>query len=174
MGTAVAASPGLVHGPSLPARVTRTPLHPDTAMRASACAGPARRRKSALCSRGSRWEPALVRTWQCRQLVLPQCTPAGPPLDLTEENVEKVLLEARSELAQLFDTSVGITGVAELAELDGPFVTIKLQGRFWHERSMVLARLGNFLQKRIPEILEVQVEDPKQLDDSPENFETSP
>eukprot|EP00850_Spirogloea_muscicola_P011230 SM000069S20667 [mRNA] locus=s69:67105:68390:- [translate_table: standard] len=172
MGTAVAASPGFLHGLARPARITRTPLHPDTATRASACAGPARRRKSALCSLGRRWEPALVRTWQCRQPVLPQCTAA--PLDLTEENVEKVLLEARSELAQLFDTSVGITGVAELAELDGPFVTIKLQGRFWHERSMVLARLGNFLQKRIPEILEVQVEDLKQLDDSPENFETSP
>eukprot|EP00850_Spirogloea_muscicola_P007276 SM000036S13320 [mRNA] locus=s36:610139:611419:+ [translate_table: standard] len=172
MGTVVAASPRLLHGLALPG-VTVTPLHTDTATsRASACAGPARWRNSALCSQGSRWGPALVRTWQCRQWVLPQCTAA--PLDLTEENVEKVLLEARSELAQLFDTSVGITGVAELAELDGPFVTIKLQGRFWHERSMVLARLGNFLQKRIPEILEVQVEDPKQLDDSPENFETSP
>lgn len=41
-------------------------------------------------------------------------------------------------------------GVAELVELDGPFVKLRLTGRFWHERSMVLARLANYLQKRIP------------------------
>ncbi|EEF44298.1 conserved hypothetical protein [Ricinus communis] len=82
-----------------------------------------------------------------------------PPLDLTEEN-----------FGQLFDTSVNITGQAELAELDGPFVKISLKGRFWHKRSTVLARLGNYLKQRIPEILEVDIEDEKQLDDSPENF----
>ncbi|XP_044487692.1 uncharacterized protein LOC123212581 [Mangifera indica] len=93
-----------------------------------------------------------------------------PPLDLTEDNVRLVMAEARVELAQLFDTSVGITGVAELAELDGPFVKISLRGRFWHQRSTVVARLGNYLKQRIPEILEVDIEDEKQLDDSPENF----
>ncbi|KAH8957817.1 hypothetical protein BDL97_07G110600 [Sphagnum fallax] len=31
------------------------------------------------------------------------------PLDLTEDNVQHVLLDARSELLQIFDTSVGIT-----------------------------------------------------------------
>ncbi|KAK6141259.1 hypothetical protein DH2020_024997 [Rehmannia glutinosa] len=84
------------------------------------------------------------------------------PLDLTEDNIK--------QLAQLFDASVNITGKAELAELDGPYVKISLSGRFWHERSMVLARLGNYLKQRIPEILEVDIEDEKQLDDSPENF----
>ncbi|XP_034930609.1 uncharacterized protein [Populus alba] len=100
-----------------------------------------------------------------------------PPLDLTEENVKQVLVDARAEdvclflqLGQIFDTSVGITGQVELAELDGPFVVISLKGRFWHERSMVLARIGNYLKQRIPEILEVEIEDEKQLDDSPENF----
>ncbi|CAL1356084.1 unnamed protein product [Linum trigynum] len=93
-----------------------------------------------------------------------------PPLDLTEENVRLVLAEARGELGQLFDGEVGITGQAELAELDGPFVKISLKGRFWHERSMILARLGNYLQQRIPEILEVEIEDEKMLDDSPANF----
>uniref|UniRef100_A0A7C9CRY3 Uncharacterized protein n=1 Tax=Opuntia streptacantha TaxID=393608 RepID=A0A7C9CRY3_OPUST len=92
---------------------------------------------------------------------------AMQPLDLTEENVEKVLADARVELAQLFDNSVGITGQAELAELDGPFVKIRLRGRFWHKRSTVLARLDNYLKQRIPEILEVDIEDEKQLDDSP-------
>ncbi len=41
-------------------------------------------------------------------------------------------------------------GVAELVELDGPFVKLRLTGRFWHERSMVLARVANYLRKRIP------------------------
>ncbi|KAL9234264.1 hypothetical protein vseg_009152 [Gypsophila vaccaria] len=95
---------------------------------------------------------------------------AMQPLDLTEENVETVLKDARAELAQLFDGSVGITGQAELAELDGPFVKIRLKGKFWHTRSMVLARLENYLKQRIPEILEVDIEDEKQLDDSPANF----
>ncbi|KAL4185965.1 hypothetical protein AMTRI_Chr10g8430 [Amborella trichopoda] len=73
------------------------------------------------------------------------------PLDLTEDNVHRVLMDAKSELAQIFDTSVGITGEAELAELDGPFVKLSLKGRFWHKRSTVLARLGNYLKKRIPD-----------------------
>ncbi|PIM98696.1 hypothetical protein CDL12_28823 [Handroanthus impetiginosus] len=92
------------------------------------------------------------------------------PLDLTEDNIVQVLEDARTELAQLFDTSVNITGKAELAEVDGPYVKIRLSGRFWHKRSTVLARLGNYLKQRIPEILEVGIEDEKQLDDSPENF----
>jgi len=92
------------------------------------------------------------------------------PLDLTEDNVQHVLLDARSELLQIFDTSVGITGVAELVELDGPFVKLRLTGRFWHERSMVLARVANYLRKRIPEVLEVEIEDESQLDDSAANF----
>jgi hypothetical protein len=33
-----------------------------------------------------------------------------PPLDLTEDNVRQVLDDARAELAQIFDSSVGITG----------------------------------------------------------------
>ncbi|XP_076917714.1 uncharacterized protein LOC143577875 [Bidens hawaiensis] len=74
------------------------------------------------------------------------------------------------QFSHIFDTEVGMTGVAELAEVDGPFVKIRLKGRFWHERSLVLARLGNYLKERIPEILEVDIEDEKQLDDSPENF----
>ncbi|KAK0596318.1 hypothetical protein LWI29_014610 [Acer saccharum] len=74
----------------------------------------------------------------------PAATPGGvplPPLDLTEDNVRQVLADAREEFGQLFDRSVGMTGEAELAELDGPFVKISLRGRFWHERSLVLARL---------------------------------
>ncbi|KAL7103893.1 hypothetical protein ACP275_08G209200 [Erythranthe tilingii] len=100
----------------------------------------------------------------------PSISASSAPLDLTEDNIKQVLADAKTELAQLFDTSVNITGKVELVELDGPYVTISLKGRFWHTRSMVLARLGNYLKQRIPEILEVDVEDEKQLDDSPENF----
>jgi len=72
------------------------------------------------------------------------------PLDLTEDNVRQALVDARGELGQIFDTSVGMTGVVELVELDGPYVTISLKGRFWHKRSTVLARLANYLKQRIP------------------------
>ncbi|KAJ1394563.1 NIF system FeS cluster assembly, NifU, C-terminal [Sesbania bispinosa] len=96
--------------------------------------------------------------------------PVPPPLDLTEDNILQVLADARTVLGQIFDTSVGITGVVELADLDGPFVKIRLKGRFWHKRTTVVARVGNYLKQRIPEILEVEIEDEKQLDDSPENF----
>ncbi|KAK7396745.1 hypothetical protein VNO78_17903 [Psophocarpus tetragonolobus] len=111
---------------------------------------------------------------QCirRRLLKPlsAALPVPPPLHLTEDNVRQVLDDARLELGQIFDTSVGITGVVELADLDGPFVKISLKGRFWHKRSTVLARIANYLKQRIPEILEVDIQDQKQLDDSPENF----
>ncbi|KAM3258254.1 hypothetical protein ACQJBY_050169 [Aegilops geniculata] len=88
-------------------------------------------------------------------------------LDLTEDNVRQAIVDAKAELAQLFDTSVGITGQVDLAELDGPFVKLRLKGKFWHTRATVVARIGNYLKNRIPEILEVEIEDEEQLDDSP-------
>ncbi|KAG6496826.1 hypothetical protein ZIOFF_044698 [Zingiber officinale] len=170
-------------------------------------------RSTALCAR---WRSLAI-------------SAALSPLDLTEENIRQVLVDARSEASiyppnaawiliallrkvgcfgnfcklpvlgyaggdmryreedhsgrsevnkamaevifgQLFDASVGITGEVDLAELDGPFVKIRLKGRFWHKRSTVLDRISNYLKNRIPEILEVDIEDEKQLDDSPENF----
>lgn len=118
------------------------------------------------------------RTRRRRVSVLATAVPNQRPLDLTEENVRHALGEARVELAQIFDGSVGITGlrisflwlslgfwilkfdvklreesdsgVVELAELDGPFVKISLKGRFWHKRSTVVARVGNYLKNRIP------------------------
>ncbi|XP_043689764.1 uncharacterized protein LOC122640614 [Telopea speciosissima] len=113
---------------------------------------------------------ALKRSCPTREFRSPSISAALPPLDLTEDNVRQVLADARTEFAQIFDISVGITGEAELSEVDGPFVKISLKGRFWHKRSTVLARLGNYLKQRIPEILEVDIEDEKQLDDSSENF----
>ncbi|CAH8331473.1 unnamed protein product [Eruca vesicaria subsp. sativa] len=116
----------------------------------------------------------IILTQKSRKLTVVEAVSGGgvslPPLDLTEDNIRLVLTEARVELAQLFDLSVGITGQVELVELDGPFVKISLRGKFWHTRAMVLARIGNYLKQRIPEILEVEIEDEKQLDDSPANF----
>lgn len=49
-----------------------------------------------------------------RMKVRPLLASASPlpqqPLDLTEDNVRQVLADARVELSQLFDDSVGITG----------------------------------------------------------------
>mmetsp|Transcript_19489 Transcript_19489/g.25249 ORF Transcript_19489/g.25249 Transcript_19489/m.25249 type:complete len:135 (+) Transcript_19489:19-423(+) len=92
-------------------------------------------------------------------------------MPLTEENVENALVDARTELSQLFgydpeNVQVGITGKVDFVELEGPTVILRLSGRFWHERSLVLARVGNFLQNYIPEICDVVIEDPSQLDDS--------
>ncbi|OAY65719.1 hypothetical protein ACMD2_10898 [Ananas comosus] len=47
-----------------------------------------------------------------------------PTLDLTEDNIRKVLIDAKSEL--------------------------RLKGRFWHTRATVVARVGNYLKNRIP------------------------
>jgi hypothetical protein len=60
---------------------------------------------------------------------------------------------------------VGITGGMDYVDMDGPSVVIRLKGRFWHERSTVLVRVANYLQQRIPEIVDVTIEDPFQLTD---------
>ena len=61
-------------------------------------------------------------------------------------------------------------GTVTLAELDGPFVKLRLQGRFWHKRADVLARVAAYLQRRIPDLMEVEIEDDTQLDDSAAQF----
>ncbi|KAM0943021.1 putative Fe-S cluster assembly domain superfamily [Dioscorea sansibarensis] len=106
----------------------------------------------------------------CRKSRLPAISASLPQLHLTEDNIRRVLVDAKMELGQIFDGSVGITGQVDLAEVDGPFVKLSLKGRFWHKRVTVLERIGTYLKNRIPEILEVEIEDEKQLDDSPENF----
>eukprot|EP00977_Amphora_coffeiformis_P010112 scaffold2357_cov167-Amphora_coffeaeformis.AAC.20 len=96
--------------------------------------------------------------------------PAGSQLELDEETVLGVLQAAREELGTLFGYSaenrgVGITGGVDFVEMDGPTVVVRLKGRFWHTRNTVLDRVSNYLQQRIPEIVDVDVEDPYQLTD---------
>ena len=93
---------------------------------------------------------------------------SGSQLELSEDIVLGVLSACRNELGTLFGYSaenrgVGITGGVDYVDLDGPSVIIRLKGRFWHTRPSVLDRVANYLQQRIPEIVDVQIEDPWQL-----------
>lgn len=72
-------------------------------------------------------------------------------------------LTLRVMLVSSVPSGVGITGGVDFVEMDGPTVLIRLKGRFWHTRSSVLDRISNYLQQRIPEIADVDVEDPYQL-----------
>jgi hypothetical protein len=91
-------------------------------------------------------------------------------LELSEETVLGVLSAMRAELGTLFgytaeNRGVGITGGVDFVEMDGPTVVIKIKGRFWHQRTTVLNRVANYLQQRIPEIIDVTVDDPWSLTD---------
>eukprot|EP00929_Paragymnodinium_shiwhaense_P023769 TRINITY_DN14802_c0_g1_i1.p1 TRINITY_DN14802_c0_g1~~TRINITY_DN14802_c0_g1_i1.p1 ORF type:complete len:185 (-),score=51.37 TRINITY_DN14802_c0_g1_i1:280-834(-) len=100
----------------------------------------------------------------------------GWPVPLSEENVEKVLEVARWEYLEgcfgYSDDSLdtGITGHVDLVSIEGPFVTVRFSGDFWHPRPQVLARLEKMMKTRIPEIEEVQIEDPAQLEHVKKTF----
>lgn len=98
----------------------------------------------------------------------PLFVPAGSQLEMDEETVLRVLQACRQEIGTLFgytaeNRGVGITGGVDYVEIDGPVVVLSLKGRFWHERTTVLSRVSNYLQQRIPEIIDVTVEDEWQL-----------
>ena len=93
-------------------------------------------------------------------------------LDLNEDNVQLVIDEVidSSYGQSMFGcneraSSIGITGTVELVELSGPEVILKLDGEFWHTRSFVLGKIAMYLNARIPEIVEVNVEDSEELFD---------
>lgn len=102
---------------------------------------------------------------------VPGAEPIGIPLTLSEENVEVVLQEARyHHMQNCFgyveeSTGAGITGKVDLVEVEGPMVIIHLYGAFWHKREDVLRRVKKYLIQRIPEIADVDVEDPDDLVD---------
>ena len=93
-----------------------------------------------------------------------------PDLDLSEENVVQALEDARRELGTLFDEEMGMTGRIELVDLDGPMAVVRMSGRFWHKRADVLARVSAYVKSRVPELFEMDIEDPAQLDDSEKAF----
>lgn len=100
----------------------------------------------------------------------PIFVPVGSQLELDEETVLGVLSACREEIGTLFgytaeNRGVGITGGVDFVEMDGPVVVLSLKGRFWHQRTTVLDRVSVYLQSRIPEIIDVIVEDEWQLTD---------
>jgi len=58
---------------------------------------------------------------------------------------------------------IGITGNVELVSLDGPFLTLRLTGRFWHRRTTVMSCVAGMIGQCIPEVADVSVEDPEML-----------
>ena len=93
---------------------------------------------------------------------------AAEPWECSEANILAALDEFRQSATSMFGchdqaSAVGITGDIRLADVDGPFVTLELSGRFWHRRETVLRNAAVFLQRRIPEVAEVDVADERQL-----------
>ena len=72
-----------------------------------------------------------------------------------------------------FLASYGITGSIELVEVNGPEVTLFLDGAFWHRRDTVLGRAAMWLNARMPEITLVTVEDMDSLKDFEEIIDKS-
>eukprot|EP00542_Grammatophora_oceanica_P017716 CAMPEP_0194037494 /NCGR_PEP_ID=MMETSP0009_2-20130614/9845_1 /TAXON_ID=210454 /ORGANISM="Grammatophora oceanica, Strain CCMP 410" /LENGTH=163 /DNA_ID=CAMNT_0038679677 /DNA_START=247 /DNA_END=738 /DNA_ORIENTATION=- len=100
----------------------------------------------------------------------PMFIPQGRQLELSEENVYGVLQACREEIGTMFGYSpenrgVGITGGVDFVAMDGPSIILRLKGRFWHQRTTVLDRVGAYLKGRIPEIISVDIEDEWQLTD---------
>ncbi|EED92996.1 predicted protein [Thalassiosira pseudonana CCMP1335] len=100
--------------------------------------------------------------------------PQGSQLELSEETVQGVLAACRQEIGTMFgyqaeNRGVGITGGVDFVELDGPTVVLHLKGRFWHQRPTVLNRVGAYLMARIPEIVDVTVQDEYELTDEANN-----
>lgn len=96
--------------------------------------------------------------------------PQGSTLELDEETVQGVLAACRQEIGTVFgyqaeNRGVGITGGVDFVDLDGPTVILHLKGRFWHQRPTILKRVGAYLMARIPEIVDVVVEDEWELTD---------
>ena len=51
-----------------------------------------------------------------------------------------------------------LSGEIELCDIEGPFVTIALNGRFWHATDTVVMRVESFIKQRIPEVIEVTLD----------------
>ena len=88
----------------------------------------------------------------------------GDPLELCEENAVLVIEEIRQELGTIFgydpkSREVGITGEIALVEVAGPEIVVSLSGRFWHATDTVMLRVESFIKNRIPEVMEVTLDE---------------
>ena len=84
------------------------------------------------------------------------------PQVCTEENVAAALADFKAEAVSMFGchpaaAAIGITGDIQMTSMDGPFVTVKLVGRFWHRRKTVLTNAEAYVRRRIPEVVEIDV-----------------
>ena len=93
-------------------------------------------------------------------------------MPLEEDNVRDCLEEfIESDYGQQMfgchelPASYGITGSIEFVEVAGPEVVLHLEGAFWHKRGTVLGRAAMWLNARMPEITDVTVADPDELED---------
>lgn len=104
----------------------------------------------------------------------PYHTSLGETVPLDEDMIQRLLSACREEIGTLFgytaeNRAVGITGSIDLVDIEGPVLTVKLQGRFWHQRPTVLERVKVYLQQRCPEVVDVIVGDPYELTDEANN-----
>ena len=111
--------------------------------------------------------------WKGEPLFLPQ----GSVIPLDEESVQAILAACRIEIGTMFgytaeNRGVGITGGVDFLYLDGPNIVLSLKGRFWHQRPTVLDRVGAYIRGRIPEVVDVIVEDEWELTDEANNLAT--
>ena len=97
---------------------------------------------------------------------------------LDEENVREALDElVNSDFGQTMfgqndqAASAGITGMCDFVEIQGPEVILRLSGAFWHRRETVLGRAAMYLNAKMPEIVDVNVADPTELEDSEDIYD---
>ena len=88
------------------------------------------------------------------------------PLELCEENAILVIDEMKKELGTIFgydskSREVGITGEIKFVDCDGPSISVALSGRFWHATDTVMMRVQSYVQNRIPEVVEVTLDEEK-------------
>ena len=74
---------------------------------------------------------------------------ASMQLECTEANVEAVLERFSQAAVSMFGcheeaSAIGITGEIHLVSIDGPFISVALNGRFWHRRETVLRNAATF------------------------------
>jgi hypothetical protein len=57
------------------------------------------------------------------------------------------------------------SGDVKCVDIDGPTITLRLQGMFWHSRSVVFQCVADYVQTRIPEIVQVDAVSVVNLED---------